>query len=786
MTANLRPMRVFGGWALLLGVAGFLACSGESGKSSGGTGGAGGAMSGAMGGAGGDNVVGGSGGNAVGGGTGGANVVGGSGGGNVIGGSGGGNAVGGSGGGNVIGGSGGQAPGAGGAPPPDGGGDDMPSAPPEPTSRRSIPLNDGWKFVRMDVAGAEAPAFDDGAWTTVSLPHTWNNMDGQDGGSNYYRGIAWYRVHLMIPAGEAGRRLYVEFDGANIATTVFVNGTMAGQHQGGFARFRFDVTDKLKVGADNVIAVQVSNAAALSTNIPPVSADFTFFGGLYRQARLVTVDPVHLDLDHFGSSGVLGTPSNVSKQSANLAVRASVTNAGAAPTAATVAVRAVAADGSIAQMGSADVMLTAGATADAMVNLTFANPHLWNGLADPYLYRLQVDVKIGGNVVDGVEEPLGLRFFAFDQNTGFSLNGAHLGLYGANKHQDRLNKGWAVSDADLDEDMAIVRDLGATALRLAHYQHAQHFYDLCDRNGVIVWAEVPVVNSVTAGAAFANNAKQQLTELIRQSANHPAIVMWSLSNEVVDGAPVVPLMTDMATLAHTEDPSRPTTLATNHAADGAITKTTNLEGINRYDGWYGGTAGQFGGDVDAAHAVAGRPLGVSEYGAGAGITIHTATPRVMDHSEEYQCILHEIHWKAIAARPFLWGSLLWNLFDFAVDSRNEGDTPGRNDKGLVTYDRKTKKDAFYFYKANWSSDPFVYITERRWATRPAGMYTVKAYSNGTDATLTVNGTAQPAKTAPDHIFTWPGVVLRAGANTLQAAATVNGKMVTDTVMVTGM
>jgi len=472
-------------------------------------------------------------------------------------------------------------------------------------------------------------------------------------------------------------------------------------------------------------------------------------------------------------------------QSANLAVRASVTNAGAAAATATVAVRAVAADGSVAQMGSADVMVAAGATTDATVNLTFANPHLWNGLADPYLYRLQVDVKVGGAVVDGVEEPLGLRFFTFDENTGFSLNGAHLGLYGANKHQDRLNKGWAVTDADLDEDMAIVRDLGATALRLAHYQHAQHFYDLCDRNGVIVWAEVPVVNSVTAGAAFANNAKQQLTELIRQSANHPAIVMWSLSNEVADGAPVVPLMTDMATLAHTEDPSRPTTLATNHAPNGAITKTTNLLGINRYFGWYGGTAAQFAGDVDAAHAVAGRPLGISEYGAGAGITIHTATPKVMDHSEEYQCLLHEIHWKAISTRPFLWGSLLWNLFDFAVDSRNEGDTPGRNDKGLVTYDRKTKKDAFFFYKANWSSEPFVYITERRWATRPAGMYQVKVYSNGTAANLTVNGTAQPAKTATDHIFIWPGVMLGAGANTLQATAMVNGKMVTDTVTITG-
>ncbi|HEY2903466.1 MAG TPA: glycoside hydrolase family 2 TIM barrel-domain containing protein [Polyangia bacterium] len=679
-------------------------------------------------------------------------------------------------------GTGGKAMGSGGMPGTDGG-TDAPGLP--PTMRRTIALTDGWKFIKMDVTGAQATAFDDGAWGGVSLPHTWNNMDGQDGGSNYYRGVGWYRTHVTVPAAEAGRRLYVEFDGANIQATVYVNGTMAGQHSGGFARFRFDVTGSIKTGADNVIAVQVSNATALSTNIPPVTADFTFFGGLYREARLVSVDPVHLDMDHFGSSGVLGTPSNVSKTSASLAVRASVTNAGTAAATASVTVKVVAVDGSTTQMGTGTATVAAGATTDITVNLTVANPHLWDGLKDPYLYHLTVDLQNGAQAVDSDVEPLGFRYFAFDQNAGFSLNGNHVGLYGVNKHQDRLNKGWAVSSADLDEDMAVVRDLGATAMRLAHYQHAQHFYDLCDSNGVMVWAEVPVVNSVTTGTAFSSNAQQQLTELIRQSANHPAIIMWSMSNEVVDAPQVNPLMTAMNALAHKEDPSRPTTLATNYAPDGPITKTTDLEGINRYFGWYTGTSDQFAGDADSAHQVAGRPLAISEYGAGAGITIHTANPVNMDHSEEYQCLLHEIHWKAISARPFLWGSFLWNLFDFAVDTRNEGDTPGRNDKGLVTYDRKTKKDAFYFYKANWSSDPFVYITERRWASRPAGTYQVKVYSNGSAANLTVNGTAQAAKTATDHIFIWTGVTLKAGANTLAATATVNGKMVTDTITVNG-
>jgi beta-galactosidase len=680
-------------------------------------------------------------------------------------------------------GSGGSTSGSGGSTSGSGGGGDASGLP--PTLRRTIALVDGWKFIKKDVSGAQATVFDDSAWTGISLPHTWNNMDGQDGGSNYYRGVGWYRTHVTVPAAEAGRRLYAEFDGANIQAAVYVNGTMVGQHSGGFARFRFDITDKIKTGADNLIAVQVSNTTALSTNIPPVTADYTFFGGLYREARLVSADPVHLDMDHFGSSGVLGTPSNVSKTSANLAVRASVTNAGTTAATASVTVKVVAADGSTAQMGAGNAMVAAGATTDITVNLTVVNPHLWDGLKDPYLYHLTVDLKNGDQAVDNDVEPLGLRYFAFDENTGFSLNGNHVGLFGVNKHQDRLNKGWAVSSADLDEDMAIVRDLGVTAIRLAHYQHAQHFYDLCDSNGVMVWAEVPVVNSVTAGTAFSDNAQQQLTELIRQSANHPAIIMWSMSNEVANAPQVNPLMTAMDALAHKEDPSRPTTLATNLAPDGPITKTTDLACINRYFGWYGGTPAQFAVDADSAHQVAGRPLCVSEYGAGAGISIHTAKPVNMDHSEEYQCLLHEIHWKAISARPFLWGSFLWNLFDFAVDTRNEGDTPGRNDKGLVTYDRKTRKDAFYYYKANWSSEPFVYITERRWASRPAGAYQVKVYSNGTAANLTVNGTAEAPKIATDHIFVWPDVMLKAGANTLAATATVNGKIVTDTITVNG-
>lgn len=652
-------------------------------------------------------------------------------------------------------------------------------------SRRSIALEHGWKFAKRDVAGAEAVGFDDGAWTAVSLPHTWNALDGQDGKNDYYRGAGWYRVHVTVPATERGRRLYVEFDGANIVTDVYVNGTRAGQHRGGFARFRFDVTSSVKPGEDNLIAVRVSNATELSTTVAPVTADFTFFGGLYREARLVSVDEVHFDMDHFGSSGVVGVPRSVSKQSASVAVRASVTNAGASAVSARVTATLLAKDGSAVTAGDVEVTMAPATTTDVLVPLTVGHPHLWNGLADPYLYRLRLEMKNGVEVVDHVVEPLGFRTFVFDDESGFSLNGAHVPLQGVNKHQDRLNKGWAVSAADLDEDMTILRDLGANAVRLAHYQHAQHFYDLCDEQGVLVWAELPLVNFIPAGAAFADNAKQQLLELIRQNANHPSIVMWSLSNEVVSGEPALHLMTDLNALAHREDPARPTALATNYEPDGPITKAADLLGVNRYFGWYTGKPTDIGRDLDGAHQVAGRPLSLSEYGAGAGISIHTKNPTKLDHSEEYQSSLHEIHWKFIRARPYLYGSFVWNLFDFAVDGRDEGEAPGRNDKGLVTYDRKTKKDAFYWYKANWSTEPVVYITERRWQARPAGGYAVKIYSNAPSVTLVVNGVPQALRTASDHVFLWKDVELRKGPNTLAASAKFDSEMVTDTVAITG-
>jgi beta-galactosidase len=687
------------------------------------------------------------------------------------------------------GGAGGAASGGSGGPGFDAGGIDTagPDGPtPLSSPRTDVNIDDGWRFIRMDVTGAEAPAFVDTAWMAVTLPHTWNAADGQDGGG-YYRGIGWYRRHVNVPAAYAGRSVYIQFDAASLVADVYVNGTLAGQHRGGFAAFRFDLTALLHAG-DNVVAVRVSNAAF--PDVPPLSGDFTFFGGLYRDVHLVVVDKVRVDLDDLGSPGVFLTPSSVSATSANLRVLVKLKNADVAEHAVDVQATVMDAGGRPVANANVSRTLAAGAADTATLDLTLASPHLWNGRADPYLYAVDVSVGVAGELRDLVRQPLGFRSFALDPNTGFSLNGQHLDLHGVNRHQDRIGKGWAISSADQDADMALVMELGATAIRLAHYQHAQYFYDLSDRNGLVVWTELAMVNSVANTPAFTANARQQLTELIRQSYNHPAIAFWGIGNEVLD-VPVDPnpLLMALHDLARTEDPSRLTTFAANLGDNNAVNWHTDTVGFNKYYGWYYGTRADLGPWADNIHRTyPTRSIGISEVGAGASINLHAESPAPAipvaadQHTEEYQALFHESSWAALQARPFIWGKFVWSMFDFASDGRNEGDTPGRNDKGLVTFDRVTRKDAFFFYKANWSNQPFVYIASRRFTPRTTATTSVKVYSNAATVTLAVNGSALPAVTSANHVFVWPNVGLAVGGmNHLTASATVGGTAVTDSV-----
>ena len=656
-------------------------------------------------------------------------------------------------------------------------------------------LDDAWKFNLGDAAGAEQTAFADGAWQAVTLPHCFKPQDGQDGPATpYYRGVGWYRKHLTPDAALLGKRLYLQFDGSNIITDVWLNGVSLGTHAGGFATFRFDVTGSLKPGQDNVLAVKVNNQQGATdahvlipdsptANVPPLTADFTFYGGLYRPVHLIAAAPLSVSLLDHASPGVYIKQTNPSAASVDLSITVKLSNQLAAAAKADVTALIMDAAGASVQTLSAMADVPAGAAADAVLSGKLATPHLWNGLADPYLYTVRVELRQNGMLTDSVTQPLGVRSVSLDPVTGFHLNGQYLDLHGVNKHQDHKDKGWAISDADTDADFAIIKELGATFVRLAHYQHAQHTYDVADRLGTVVWAEMPLVNRINDTPQFAANAEQQLVDEIRQNYNHPSIAFWSYGNETLlrTGPDPDALLAKLAGDVKTEDPSR---LAGYAAAggsdDGPADFHGDAHGFNKYFGWYGGKVSDFAGWADGMHQRhATAPLGVTEFGAGAAISEHALNPAAADtgadhtgsaHTEEYQAYYHEQTWPQMQARPFLWGKLVWALFDFASDTRSEGDTPGLNDKGLIGFDHTTKKDAFYFYKANWSSQPFVYVTSRRYAGLAAAGGSVRVYSNQATVTLSLNGTSLGDKSAANHLFVWTGVPWGAGANLIKATA----------------
>ncbi|GAA3822280.1 glycoside hydrolase family 2 TIM barrel-domain containing protein [Streptomyces phyllanthi] len=664
-----------------------------------------------------------------------------------------------------------------------------------PNPRAWIHINNGWRFIRQDVAGAQAPGFDDSGWTPVNTPHTWNADDGADGGNDYYRGVGWYRRHYTVPSDLAGKRLYLQFAGVNQVADVWVNGTYLGQHRGGYSRFRFGVTGVLVPGADNVIAVKVTNAR--DTGIAPVSADYTFEGGIYRNVSLWATDNLHVRMEDYAGPGVYLRQSSVSAASATVSVTTKLWNDNS--TARSVVVRTVIADSSgtvVADVRSTAQTVAGAAGAEVGQTVSIDRPRLWNGIADPYLYNASVeihDVTAGADrITDVVTERLGLRSFTVDPDTGFHLNGSHLHLHGVNLHHERAGKGWAINDAEHTQDFDLIQELGANAIRMAHYQHDQKDYSLADERGLIVWAEIPLVNSVTDSSAFTASTQNQLRELIRQNYNHPSIVFWGIGNELTDynGTTTNRLLASLAGIIESEDPDRLSTYAVrsedpDNAQAGLHTRVT---GFNKYYGWYYGSKdGELGAWADNLHANSpSRRIGISEYGAGANTTQHALnpprpTPGGSWHPEEYQALFHEAYWKQLADRSYIWGTFVWAMFDFASDGRNEGGRPGINDKGLVTRDRQIRKDAFYWYKANWASTPTLYITSRRWTQRTDATTELKVYSNADRVTAALNGTSLGAVSSGDRVFRWAGVTLRPGRNTVTVTATINGSTYTDTV-----
>ncbi len=644
--------------------------------------------------------------------------------------------------------------------------------------REDTSLDANWRFLRQDVPAASAPAFDDSAWEKVTLPHTWNAQDGQDGGSNYYRGPAWYRTHLAVTPA-AGKSYFLQFDGAALVADVFLNGKPVGTHAGGFQAFCFDITPLLNPTGDNVLAVKVNNAR--DPRVAPLAGDFTIFGGLYRHVHLLTrnnfsIAPID---DGIASPGIYLKQSNVSADKADVEATINIMGGPGAPKGpVTIQWTLLDADHKALQTGAVGVNLTtvnAGtlitSPSEATAKFSIDRPHLWNGIQDPYMYSVQIDVKSGDTILDSDTQPLGLRFFRVDPDKGFFLNGRPYSLHGVNRHQDRLDKGWAISRADMEEDYRLIAGMGCTAVRLAHYQHDQYFYDLCDRGGMAVWAELCLVNDIDLAPEFAQISKQQLTELIKQNYNHPGIFFWSIYNEqhmAVTDQPRLGLVSSLNALARQLDSTRLTVGASDRPPAHPITLLTDLTAYNRYDGWYTGAPEAWPATLDTLRqALPARAYSMSEYGAGASVIQHQENPpkpttTARWHPEEWQCLVHEAAWKALAARPYIWGTFLWNFADFGVDSRSEGDTLGRNDKGLVTYDRKIKKDAYYFYQATWTPPttmPMVHINLPE--KLPYSPTQIKVYSNCDAVELFADGKSLGTKLAPDHIFIWNSLKLPA-------------------------
>jgi beta-galactosidase len=650
--------------------------------------------------------------------------------------------------------------------------------------RLEEPLLDNWRFQlgaqKSDVATGPLA----GAWENVTLPHTWNAADGADGNGDYFRGEGWYRRDFQLDPSWRGKRIFIEFQGANRVAEVFLNGARIGSHVGGYARFRFELTGAVRFDGANTLAVKVSNA---DDGTPPYSADFTFYGGLYRGVRLFATDAVHVDVLDHASNGVYISQKNVSAARADLSAAILLKND--SDRAAQALVRTVISDpqGVVVLTKEDSVALGTAAASRLEQALVIEQPRLWNGPADPALYSVKVSVLVDGRLRDEVTERIGLRFFSVDADKGLFLNGKRFEAHGVSRHQDRAGKGNAISESDDREDFALIKEMGSTAIRVAHYPQSQLWFDLSDEHGMIVWAEIPVVNEVAATEVYAENARLQLRELVRQNFNRPSILFWGVGNEMrevgegpgrhqMSGPAANALIQVLHALVKEEDPTRLSVYASYHRPEDAKNFHTDVLGYNKYIGWYGNELPKdFAAWLDDVHKRFPQlRLSISEYGAGANILHHDEpqhkpAPGGEWHPEEYQSYFHEVHWKAMREREYLWGKFIWNMFDFGVDERSEGMAPGINDKGIVTFDRKTKKDAFFWYKANWSQEPVLHIASKRHTQRTESKAEVKIYSNAPTVELWLNGVSQGKVSVEDRLFTWK-VSLAQGPNKLVARA----------------
>ena len=584
----------------------------------------------------------------------------------------------------------------------------------------------GWEFTGPD-----------GTTTTVDLPHTWNARDGQDGGNDYWRGTCIYRTRFAAPQfNTVSHQVWIQFDGVNASAHVVLNGSPVCNHDGGYSTFRANITELLR--DENELTVEVDNSK--NDRVYPQKADFTFYGGIYRDVSLMVVSKNHFTLDYFGGPGIRITPT---VQGADASVQVTTWHDGEGEV-------------SIELLDAAGNTVATGKGPD--ITLTIFNAHLWNGVKDPYLYSCKARLVVNGTVEDETTTRFGVRNFKVDPKKGFFLNGKPYPLHGVSRHQDRKGLGNAITREMHDEDMALIKEIGANTIRLAHYQHDQYFYDLCDEVGMVVWAEIPYISEHMPNGR--ENTISQMKELIIQNYNHPCIVCWGVSNEITisikDKKDMLDNHRQLNDLCHEMDKTRLTTLAC-YAMCGPFNRSahiTDMVSWNLYLGWY--VPGFILNDLWMGFfhlCFPNRPFGYSEYGAEGMPNLHSTHPHRGDHTEEYQAKYHEYMLRCFKRHPWMWATHVWNMFDFAADARDQGGEPGMNHKGLVTFDRKTKKDSFYLYKAWWSDEAFVHICSKRFVERTGSTATVKVYSNQSTVALYVNGNKVGEQTG-EHVFTF--------------------------------
>ena len=614
--------------------------------------------------------------------------------------------------------------------------------------RNILNLNENWLFVKntADITVREGEQ--------VNLPHTWNSPDGYDGGNDYFRGSCLYVKTLERAELPKADRYYLELRGANSSADVYANGTKLAHHDGGYSTWRVDLTDAL---ADTTeVAVVVDNSA--NETVYPQMADFTFYGGLYRNVNLVCVNDSHFDLDYYGGPGIMVTPT-VEGKDAKVEVEVFVKNLKDGHKIAYTLYDKE--ENAIARVESTDTKAC----------FELKDVHLWNGRKDPYLYCCEAEIVEGEEIVDNVCTRFGCRSFKIDPENGFILNGEEYPLRGVSRHQDRWGFGNALLPEHHEEDIELIMEVGATTIRLAHYQHDQYFYDLCDEKGLVIWAEIPYISKHMPGGR--ENTISQMKELVTQNYNHPSIVVWGLSNEISIGGSDEDLLENhriLNDLVHEMDKTRLTTIAAVSMCkmDDPYLQIPDVVSYNHYFGWYGGDTSMNGPWFDKFHETHPTiPIGCSEYGCEA-LNWHTSDPKQGDYTEEYQAYYHEELIKQLFTRKYMWATHVWNMFDFGADARAEGGENGQNHKGLVTMDRKYKKDAFYAYKAWLSDDPFVHVCGKRYVDRVEDVTKITVYSNQPEVELFVNGESIGKKSAPDHFFYFD--VKNIGESTIVAKA----------------